>query len=185
MLDDLDRSGVLALLLRRERAIIEREAQEAIRKKATDRINAADEQIGRCGSALTVFGIDLKDKRVLESVKKEYGADLARLIEEGDGDADEVPQVPSLPGATSTVREMVLDRVRAAGGNGVKAAEIRAFLESAHKMDIHEKTVGMTLYRLLKQRLVGRKGHIWFIAPQRAETVNPGVAAPGSEETAK
>ena len=49
-----------------------------------------------------------------------------------------------------------------------------------YRGEIHEKTVGMTLYRLLQDKLVRREGHTWFLVPQPiAETKNPGGETPG------
>lgn len=72
--------------------------------------------------------------------------------------------------------DIVLDRLKAAGAKGSKAAPIQQYIENVYATKIHDKTVGMTLYRLARAGLVRRDGHTWFIVP---ETVNPGVAAPG------
>jgi hypothetical protein len=78
------------------------------------------------------------------------------------------------------VRDIVLDRLQEAGAEGSKAAPIQAYIESTYATKIHDKTVGMTLYRLMKEGLVRRDGHTWFIAP---EAVNPGAATPGSDQS--
>ena len=64
---------------------------------------------------------------------------------------------------------------------GIKAAEIRTYLKQAYAIETHEKTVGMTLYRLSQERppKVHRKGHTWFFGPPPAETENPGGETPG------
>lgn len=77
------------------------------------------------------------------------------------------------------ISEIVLERLLAAGDVGSKAADIREFIEKTYDIEIHEKTAGMTLYRLQVQGKVRREGHTWFFVPQSAETKNPGVAAPG------
>jgi len=81
-----------------------------------------------------------------------------------------------------TVREIVLAQLGAAGDAGVKAANIRKFIEETYSQTVHEKTVGMTLYRLSKDGLARRDGRTWFSVTPSAETENPGVDAPGSEE---
>jgi hypothetical protein len=78
-----------------------------------------------------------------------------------------------------TVRDGVLKRLQAAGSKGAKAIELRAFFEETYGIKIHEKTVGMTLYRLSRDHLVRREGRTWFIAPPKAEAMNPGAATPG------
>lgn len=77
------------------------------------------------------------------------------------------------------VSDLVLDRLKVAGKVGSKAAPIQRYIETTYNTKIHDKTVGMTLYRLQQQKLVRRRGHTWFIAQ---EAMNPGVAAPGSHQ---
>ncbi len=61
---------------------------------------------------------------------------------------------------------------------------MREFIEKTYGETLHEKTVGMTLYRLSQDNLVHRDGHTWFFGPPPpAETENPGVAAPGSNNS--
>ncbi len=90
-----------------------------------------------------------------------------------------LPTKPERP----PIRDVVLEQLGVAGIAGAKAATIREYIERTFGDIIHEKTVGMTLYRLAKEGLVRRDGHNWFIVPPKAETVNPGVAAPGLEES--
>jgi hypothetical protein len=78
-----------------------------------------------------------------------------------------------------TLRQIVLERLSEAGSEGSKAAAIREFYERSFGKTIHEKTVGMTLYRLQGEGLVRREGHIWFSVPSKAETENPGGETPG------
>jgi hypothetical protein len=48
---------------------------------------------------------------------------------------------------------------------GKKVREIREFLRKSHGEEFHEKTVGMTLYRLMKAGLARREGRLWFATP--------------------
>jgi hypothetical protein len=89
------------------------------------------------------------------------------------------PTVTAGPLPRPTVREVALMRLRAAGDKGAKAAEIRDYFERTYGEVVHEKTVGMTLYRLLKANLVRRDGHTWFFGPPSVETKNPGGGTPG------
>jgi hypothetical protein len=74
---------------------------------------------------------------------------------------------------------VIIERLAAAGAAGAKASSIREFYERASGKSIHEKTVGMTLYRLQGEGLVRREGHVWFSALPKAETENPGGDTPG------
>jgi hypothetical protein len=82
------------------------------------------------------------------------------------------------------VRDVTLDRLQAAGDRGQRASDIRGFIEQSYPVKLHDKTVGMTLYRLSQENLVHRKGQVWFYGPQAkglqlGGTENPGVASPG------
>jgi hypothetical protein len=67
-----------------------------------------------------------------------------------------------------TLKDVLLDQLKLAGQTGCKAAPLRELFESTTGQIIHEKTVGMTLYRLLKDGLVHRNGHTWFFGPPPA-----------------
>jgi hypothetical protein len=62
-----------------------------------------------------------------------------------------------------TIAEIALDLLSKAAGDGLKAAVIREHIETVLKRKIHEKSVGMTLYRLASSGDVSRSGHTWFI----------------------
>jgi hypothetical protein len=69
-------------------------------------------------------------------------------------------------GATKlTVAEIAVGLLKGAGESGLKSSAIRDHIESAHKRSLHEKTVGMTLYRLAQDKVVSRLGHTWFFGP--------------------
>jgi hypothetical protein len=79
-----------------------------------------------------------------------------------------------------TVREIVLEKLKEAGTEGTKAAELRKVIETARGTQLHEKTVGMTLYRLSQEGVARREGRTWFfVPPLEDETKNPGAVTPG------
>lgn len=80
------------------------------------------------------------------------------------------------------VRDVVLERLKAAGAKGTKAAPIRQFIKDRYGRDIHDKTVGMTLYRLAADKLAHREGIIWFFGPAPAGMKSPGGETPGLNE---
>jgi hypothetical protein len=84
--------------------------------------------------------------------------------------------------AKATVRDAVLNYLEAVGDAGMKAAAIRALYEADSGVNLHSKTMGMTLYRLSLQGMVRREGRNWFFVTRSAETENPGGDTPGSED---
>jgi hypothetical protein len=88
------------------------------------------------------------------------------------------------------IRDIVLEQLRVAMPDGQKVGPIKKYIETTYSTQLHEKTVGMTLYRLSKDNLVHRKGQIWFYAPQAgqvptADAENPGDDTPGPTHVAE
>ena len=79
----------------------------------------------------------------------------------------------------ASVKELVV-KYLASAQNGARAADIRMFAEKSLNKTLHDKTVGMTLYRLQKEGLVRRDGHVWFPAEAKAEAGDPGAGGAGA-----
>ena len=58
-------------------------------------------------------------------------------------------------------------------------ATIKEFIASQN-IEMHDKTVGMTLYRLSKDGLARRDGRTWFYVAPKEETENPGDGGAGA-----
>jgi len=69
------------------------------------------------------------------------------------------------PAADTSIREAVLDQLKNAGEAGAKAADIRREIEKNLGRKLHEKTIGMTLYRLSLKGQSKRDGITWFYVP--------------------
>lgn len=67
--------------------------------------------------------------------------------------------------ADGSIRELVLDRLKQAGSVGVKAGDVRREIEAKLGRRLHEKTIGMTLYRLSLRGQSRRDGITWFYVP--------------------
>lgn len=101
--------------------------------------------------------------------------------------ARSVPTVASttLPAdAEPSIRDLILLYLKQAGATGEKAAVLRRRVETFLNRQIHYKTIGMSLYRLSKEKppMVRREGQVWFLAFPWVETKDPGAATPGSVE---
>lgn len=70
---------------------------------------------------------------------------------------------------TPRIKDVVLQQLEVAGPVGTKAKFIRSYIEQTLNTAIHEKTVGMYLYRLLKDGKARREGVRWFFVPSKAE----------------
>jgi hypothetical protein len=98
----------------------------------------------------------------------------AVLLPEGDVHEDE----DSDPSRKASIRDLALGYLQL-HEEGLKAEQIRQWLFSVYGIRTHDKTVGMTLYRLSKEGLVHREGHTWFPGSGSPETENPGGETPG------
>ncbi len=67
---------------------------------------------------------------------------------------------------------------------GLKATHIRALAQSHYGITAHEKTTGMTLYRLKKEGLIRRNGLYWyFMAPERHPAEDIDARTPAAFES--
>ena len=94
-------------------------------------------------------------------------------------DDEEAPESDSTDDRANMPRiaDIIHARLAKAGEKGSKAAEIRSHILDTYDVDIHDKTVSMTLNRLQKEGSVRREGHIWFSASPDAE--KPGEDSAG------
>jgi hypothetical protein len=179
-----------ALLLgKRDRLLAERTDIRKTRAALGVRDREIDRELADIQAAGRVFGIEIDLPKEEEDAwqrsffEAPFQRTIRRLIMEPK---EAAPETTAAAKAVATKAEMprisdiVLDRLKEAAERGTKAAPIQAYIENTYGKKIHDKTVGMTLYRLQREGRVRRQGHTWFIVP---ETMNPGVAAPGSEKS--
>jgi hypothetical protein len=205
VLDEHDTAAVVALLIRAVRIVDALEADEALIEEAQKRIAANREARTRGLAALGVFGFepgpDIWD-RVRQSIgfdaymdgfRKARGQELPELLEHM-GEEREVSKTDesafSIEDSVGSarhpvpVRDAILRHLRAVGNAGTKVADVRRHLSEAYGMNLHEKTPGMTLYRLLKDGLARREGRTWYAIMDEEEDENeaPNGGAAGASE---
>lgn len=64
-----------------------------------------------------------------------------------------------------TIRELVIEQAREAHPAPVRANALKKTLEDLRGEELHDKTVGMTLYRLSKDGIMRREGWDWYFVP--------------------
>ena len=181
LLDEHDAAAVSALLIRMVRLDDELTRDREIVNEVNARIAAGTVLRAKTLSAFTVFGFETGDGlwgRVRQSIGSQ-GYDRAVAIARNkdaplleairdDGDEPEV-SVEDDPNDRATrhvprTKDAILEYLQGVGDTGGGVREIRRYLADAHGITVHEKTPGMTLYRLLKDGFVTRQGRIWFVA---------------------
>lgn len=84
------------------------------------------------------------------------------------------------------IKDAILAYLQSLNGRGAGVAQIKQHLLDGYQMTTHQKTPGMTLYRLLKEGLVRREGRMWFAKDREENNENeaPSGNATGASETA-
>ncbi len=173
--------AIVAILTKHARAYFEKRDLLKSIEDAQARIQALDKIMGDANSGLRVFDIDVDNNDVWKAlVEKHLDQIKFELWDvQPQSIAATVPQNIPAPAASEppTIYQMALQYLKQAGDKGAKASVIQTYVEKALGREIHFKTIGMSLYRLLKRGQVRRKGHTWFYVSQ--ETENPGAVTPG------
>jgi hypothetical protein len=172
-----------------------RQADSAKLAEIQTRLDEDTAAMVKLKDAAVALGADPKRAGWFEPIRDAAGHDVFDQVMRGHGlnlhwpnkalpeaalTVESVPQKPelSLP-ATASVRDLVLERLEVAAQKGAQAADIRKSIEALRKQQLHEKTVGMTLYRLAQEGLARRDGRTWFYVSPEGETQNPGAVTPG------
>ena len=117
-----------------------------------------------CEAGLRVLGYDTARREDWSRLWAEHRAAAERLIgvpavsARVAADAPPPPHVPK-------VKDLVLARLEAAGETGTRSGPIHDWIVQRHRMTLHPKTVGMTLYRLARAGRARRAGQTWFFVP--------------------
>ena len=197
-MEDSDKAALLALLTRYIVFWNARDADMKLEAEVKERLVAHAQNHKNFQAAFSIFGYTT-DKGSWERLKNEAGAEAyTKAIRAGEAlskvqaiksasephkseENVETNLVPTHGSETPTVREGVLARLKAIHPKGSKAGELRTFMEETYAMELHEKTVGMTLYRLSQDQKVRRDGRTWFFVPPVADTKNPAGDTAGPE----
>lgn len=186
MLREFEKEGLFAIFVRALEAQKARDDAKRTMEEAGRAYKESDLRLASAKSALEVFGFNSRDKDAWKQVRAALGKER---VEEGrrlagcspKADVPPIPEVElagqpapfdSLLGEEvnhdrdrieneGNIKTLVLSCLKKAGDEGVKASEIKEKLRS-DEIEMHDKTVGMTLYRLSKDGLSRREGRLWF-----------------------
>lgn len=181
VLDEVDKPAIFALLVRcaaidlpnkRDRALIEK-----LRADIAERTEARQKYI----AAFDAFGFSAHEPGLFDRVRTSLGDETYdRAVALGfPSENTDVPVLKQLPedqrfigrstdrdasaATVPKISDAILNYLRMVGDRGASVAEIKRHLGEFYGItDIHEKTPGMTLYRLSKENNVRREGRTWF-----------------------
>lgn len=194
MIKDKDKSLLLALAVSFQRLWDQRIADTALKEEVDARLAALEPQIQAIFSAVQAFGVETRAgwfwpirEAVGPAVFDKAMLDAGIRMQWGDPPEGYAPIVLDEPkflntellNADAPVREIVLERLKIAERRGAKASDIRSYIEMLRGKKLHDKTIGMTLYRLSMDGLARREGRIWYYVPPPGEGVNSGGGMPG------
>jgi hypothetical protein len=110
----------------------------------------------------------------------DLNSEYAKAQAAADEDVQEMIQaVVSPPKLDRSIRDFVLEEAKAAYPDPVHATILRQKLRGDYGMNVHEKTIGMTLYRLSQQAVprVERRGRLdWYFVPDPATAEDSAMA---------
>jgi hypothetical protein len=146
----------------------------ALVEEGRSRKKIAQEQYGQLIGMATLFNFDLK---------AEFEAEISRQTQFREVDAP--PQNALEMASTAdtpkrTVKDHVIDAARQAYPNPIRASALRRQLE-ATGIGVHEKTIGMTLYRLSRVNMLRRDGWDWFWVPEGERKPSQDAENPGDD----
>jgi len=130
----------------------------AMLEEGQARQKAAHEQFAQLLGMATLFSFDLQSEFNEEMHRQAQFQD----VQPPPANLEMMPAAIDPP--KRTVKDHVADAAQRAYPNPVRASALRQQLASLG-ITVHEKTVGMTLYRLLKEGVVTRVGRDWFFVP--------------------
>lgn len=187
LLDEHDAAAVSALLIRMVRLDSDLARDREVLAELNAKVAAGTVLRGKTVSAFTVFGFETGEG-LWERVRGSIGAQAyKRAIAIGKGEdlpllekireSDEARVKASADEETNEratlhvprIKDAILEYLQNVGDEGAGVREVRRHLADAYNINVHEKTPGMTLYRLLKEGLVTRSGRTWFAAPPQHE----------------
>jgi hypothetical protein len=183
MNDTLDRSALVSLGIRIFNYIDEnhRLAMEEVRIEEQKKANESKRV--DLAAAFRVYGIDISDDEAWKAFITEYMDEiLAARSSSSGGVAEQAGPMHLAVTAKPNIANLILQRLQEMAGQGQKSSDIKRWLKNAHNIEVHDKTPGMSLYRLSQEKppRVHRKGHTWFFGPpQEGEAENPGAVTPG------
>ncbi len=161
MTDSSDDVVAVTLAIYRQLCADYERAQENV-ENLQSRQRDLQSRINDCFAASRLFGFDLR----AEFEREAKGDPRQSTLRAPNPIVLELAPVPASPLGREgpTIKTLVLEAAEKAHPNPIKAADIRHQLAASGHI-IHEKTVGMTLYRWSEKGCTRREGRDWYFVP--------------------
>jgi hypothetical protein len=154
------------------------------------RLRSIERELEDCDAASRLFG--QHEASMHEAGVHEGSEDADEFIDDGKPKVTPLRELSGAPSPSSqtvpslkpSFKEAAIEFLQKVYPRGLKATHIRALAQSHYGIGAHEKTAGMTLYRLKKEGLVRRNGLYWyFMTPERHPAEDTDAGARGAFES--
>ncbi len=85
---------------------------------------------------------------------------------------EEAPISPAVQGSSPSAADIILEALSETYPKPLRSADFRRIIQERIGRAVHEKTPGMSLYRLSKAGKVRREGVDWFLQPKREALID-------------
>lgn len=179
--DEMLRKDALRTIADKRRDLETQHAEvRALIQREMKRLRAIERELEDCDAASRIFG---QQGAGDEAGEFTAGA-TAKITSPRELGGAPSPLAPTVPSLKPSFKEAAVEFLQKVYPRGLKATHIRALAQSHYGITAHEKTAGMTLYRLKKEGLVRRNGFYWYsLAPESHPAGDIDVRAPAALES--
>ncbi len=179
--DQMMRGDALRAIADKRRGLEEQHAKvRALIQNEMKRLRSIEHGLEDCDAASRVFG----QREGAEDANEFTAGGKPKITPPRELGGALSPLTQTVPSLKPSFKEAAIEFLQKIYPRGLKATHIRALAQSHYGITAHEKTAGMTLYRLKKEGLVRRNGLYWyFMAPERhpAGDIDAGARAAAFE----
>ncbi|TDI55855.1 MAG: hypothetical protein E2O94_07665 [Alphaproteobacteria bacterium] len=179
--DEMLREDALEAITDKRRGLEKQHGEvRAFIQNEMKRLRSIERELEDCDAASRVFG----QHEAAEDTDEVTAAGQPKITSPRELGGALSPLTPTVPSLKPSFKEAAIEFLQKIYPRGLKATHIRALAQSHYGITAHEKTAGMTLYRLKKEGLVRRNGFYWYsMAPERHHTEDIDARAPAAPDS--
>ena len=179
--DEMLRGDALEAIADKRRGLEEQHAEvRALIQNEMKRLRSIERELEDCDAASRIFG----QHEAAEDTNEVTAAGQPKITSPRELGGTPSPFTQTVPSLKPSFKEAAIEFLQKVYPRGLKATHIRALAQSHYGIGAHEKTAGMTLYRLKKEGLVRRNGLYWYsLAPERHPAGHTDAGARGAFES--
>ena len=179
--DEMLREDALEAITDKRRGLEKQHAEvRAFIQNEMKRLRSIERELEDCDAASRLFG----RHEAADDASEFAGGGTPKVTPPRELGGALSPLTPTVPSLKPSFKEAAIEFLQKVYPRGLKATHIRALVQSHYGITAHEKTAGMTLYRLKKEGLVRRNGFYWYsMAAERHPAESIDARAPAAFES--